>query len=434
MSDLHQSSNEQTLGADDFSAGPSTTYGDGMRRNDERLDELLRFAGACLKTGRCPGDMRPRHFYERFDAEANEKARRVAERRAGIEAEDERLALESVSRGGELGQRPVSPDAEGMDEEGRLVKLRKDMRSLGPRLASRKQELEVLEQELNGEILARCAVSEEVRASQAELRKQERELCKVRDMFKLQEREILELQAAIDGFHLRQQGGGAAVASKGVAGAPAAASQKAQPGEGGSSSAPLPAFARAPERVRTAEDVPGGLRPMLPYCPRDVPNKPSTAPGGPRPSGFSHALGDKQAREPLPEPISIEELRKALLKDLDTTRKATPPSEVKLLNHLQTENDKLVEVIEAVGELSRQVRTPQKTTRAGNDPADNVSKGLGPPGAKLTGPTKPAAARTPRPNGSAVVAASLIGGVVPVKKQPYASVLSNRPPMKIYFV
>merc|ERR1712187_768970 len=57
--------------------------------------------------------------------------------------------------------------------------------------------------------------------------------------------------------------------------------------------------------------------------------------------------------------VCVEELKGALLKD-----HKPPVAEAKLWGHLQSENEKLASVIDAVSELGRHVRSPRPTGEA----------------------------------------------------------------------
>merc|ERR1719352_1834987 len=76
----------------------------GMRRNDEKLREMLALAAGCLRSQRLPGETRERDLFERWDAEvaAVQAAAREAE---GTSSSPSRASPPSA---------PVPPTPEGL--------------------------------------------------------------------------------------------------------------------------------------------------------------------------------------------------------------------------------------------------------------------------------------------------------------------------------
>merc|ERR1712187_247888 len=112
--------------------------------------------------------------------------------------------------------------------------------------------------------------------------------------------------------------------------------------------------------------------------------------------------------------VCVEELKGALLKD-----HKPPVAEAKLWGHLQSENETLASVIDAVSELGRHVRSPRPTGVA------DIGAG-GATAGKKGGPSAEERAR---------IAAASAGLGAPAKKQAYSSVLASRPKhYKLYFV
>merc|ERR1712187_375841 len=98
--------------------------------------------------------------------------------------------------------------------------------------------------------------------------------------------------------------------------------------------------------------------------------------------------------------VCVEELKGALLKD-----HKPPVAEAKLWGHLQSENEKLASVIDAVSELGRHVRSPH--------PKGEVDSGLGGLAiGKKGGPSREARER---------IAAAAAGLDAPAKKKAYSS-------------
>merc|ERR1719203_2791530 len=90
----------------------------GMRHNDDRLQEMLSLARACLKTGRCPGDPRQKDFFERFETEA-------------LEAQEaEKANMPILEPLPPPTPPPIPKTPQGISPEARQTKLRRDVRDL----------------------------------------------------------------------------------------------------------------------------------------------------------------------------------------------------------------------------------------------------------------------------------------------------------------
>lgn len=336
----------------------------GMRRDDDRLKEMLSLARGCLKTGRCPGDPRARDFFDRFNEQ--DAAVKTAE------AEDDARAAEADKAARPITPPPLVDTPENLSPEQRAAKLRRDARDVGRCVADKQKELEAEEREVSREVLERHAANEELRVAKAEFQRAQRSMGEVRDMYKLQEREIQDLLAAIDDVYAPQP------TAAELAHAAAQSQLQAQQQR------------RAAQKAVELDDYYGQL-PQLTQLPQQA-----IAEG---------RCQSEYSREVVPE-VSIEELRSALLRG-----QRPPAAEAKLWNHLQSENEKLVSVIDAVGELGRQLRTPP-------------SQPSGP-----TAAIKALAAPRPRPRGPPrqPLAASILGLQAPRPLPAYASVLSCRP-------
>eukprot|EP00928_Gymnodinium_smaydae_P014454 TRINITY_DN15292_c0_g1_i1.p1 TRINITY_DN15292_c0_g1~~TRINITY_DN15292_c0_g1_i1.p1 ORF type:complete len:404 (+),score=106.66 TRINITY_DN15292_c0_g1_i1:162-1214(+) len=346
--------------------------GEGMRHNDDRLQELLHLAKACVKVGRCPGDLRARDFFDRFDAEAREAAAREA-------AEDGELYGDEQARESRPA-RPLTPPPlaatpeEGLPPERQVSRWRREVRDLASAVSKKQQELELLNQEASREVLERCRASDELAAARVELKKQQRALNEVRDMYRLQERELEALQSAV-------------ASAKETSAALLAAKRLAVP-------PPMPLTSSATSAG--AAGAGGGAERALPSLP--------LAP---------------VVKSPPAAELSIDELKTSLLREVKD--KKAPAAEARLWGRLRDENEKLASVIDAVGELGQQLRAPPKV--------ENIGSGRG---SKDGGASHPHGAGGSRSARAAVQYASLLG--VPRPKPAYASVLSSRPAnYKLYF-
>mmetsp|Transcript_124393 Transcript_124393/g.265078 ORF Transcript_124393/g.265078 Transcript_124393/m.265078 type:complete len:300 (-) Transcript_124393:71-970(-) len=157
----------------------------GMRHNNDRLQELLKLAEGCMRSGRCPGDPRPRHLFEMWDAEAAAKAE--------AQAPDPGEVAEAAPL------RPaVPPTPEGLSPEAHAAKVRRDIQRLERLASEKRQELETLNTEIARETLDHCAARDGLEAAQTEAQKARRGLREAKDMVKRQEREIQALRAALE--------------------------------------------------------------------------------------------------------------------------------------------------------------------------------------------------------------------------------------------
>jgi len=349
----------------------------GMRHNDDRLQEMLRLAKACLKTGRCPGDPRAKHLFQRFDAE-EEAARAEAAAAAREEAETSGEPRVPTPP-------PVAPTPEGCTPAERAAKLRRDVRDLARANAERRSELEAVERELKQEVLERYRVNDELRDAKFVFSRSQRELREIRDMKKMQEREIQTLRLQLDKLSVKQR-------------------EPIHP-----MLAPLP----PPGSGGRADQ--GGAKSSR--CP--------TADSAPPGRAASQHGAESEARSgsaPAP-PVCVDALKSVLLKD-----EKLPASEAKLWGHLQSENEKLASVIDAVGELSRELRSPLSARGGGS--ASRDAAGLPPTGAGGAAAQRSKAAKARQVANAAGLT------ILPMpKEQAYASVLASRPKhYKLYIV
>merc|ERR1711879_430713 len=181
---------------------------------------------------------------------------------------------------------------------------------------------EAVEKEYTQEVLQRCRADDELRNAKTELRKAQREHAEMKEMIRLQEKEIKDLKIDID-----------LSSSKAVAALRAAEVKR--------------------ERQQQRTQTVAALRALPPSMP------PMTGIGAPaaKPQDSSCFVGETY--EESTQEVSIEELRSALLPD-----KKPPEAEPRLWSRLQTENEKLVSVIDEIGELGRQIRTPSTRDQA----------------------------------------------------------------------
>lgn len=340
----------------------------GMRRNNDRLQEMLRLARGCLRGGRLPGEPRTRHLFGRFDEE-------VAAANAAALAKE--AALDAELRGFVGLLRPTPPAAptpEGLSPEEHAAKVRRDVRRLERTTAERRQELDSLNSELAKEVLARCRVQDEVAAAKVEVQKRRRFSQEAKDMVRRQEREIQELRNVL---------------AEAFAAAAAAAS------------APRPQSEAAGGGAVTVEKAAGGPRPL---------RKKLDGSAAPAAAAVVNEPASASADEPPSAPgLNVAELRGALLPDWQPA-----PAEAPIWDHLQNENEKLVSVIDAVDELSRQLRA----SRGGLSMAE-----LSDLAAEGDGDARPSADGVPPPLAYFVPCHLR----PPLRPKVYAAVLANRP-------
>jgi len=378
---------------DSSGAGDSIS---GMRRNDNRLHEKLLFAKSCVKTGRCPGDFRAKDFYHKFDAEAADV--RAAEEEAEAAAADQARKQEARA----ATPPPVAAIVEGMTPKEKSETLRNDVAALTKSTAEHRRSLDIVEKEFNSEVLARGRVNDQLSISKMELRKSQRGLGELRDMYRMQTRELDELRAAIDAAQLAQSAlttasatsvndisgcasAGAHLSVASTAAATAAATKVATPTP---RAAPMTGRCHTSEGYQVSVPPPGGYLAAL----------------SKRAASAAAYGGDGGSSSRDQAAVAVEELKSALM----VKEPKAPAAEAKLRDHLHSENEKLASVIDAIGELGRHIRSPKLPQQP------HSARGPGPP--------------EPSKDDRARAAAAAAGLIAPARqKQAYASVLASRP-------
>lgn len=274
---------------------------EGMRYKDEKLEEMLNLAKGCLRRGSVPGQPSARHLFDRFDAEASASAAARAPVDPGSQAEVAPITPSPP---------PIPQTPEGLTTEARIAKLRRDIQTLERSTSERRQELDAVNETATKEVLERCRAQDQLRVARSDVQKTRRAIRDAKDMFRIQEKEIQELKQLVAEPTCTTRR-----ASRG------AASSKEIPATFGNNGfPPSGAFMTAAEMDLAANNFLFGAS-----------NQP--LPGG---------------------PLTAAELKGVLLHD------ALPSaSEAKIWGHLKSENEKLASVIDAVGELSRQVHSPR---------------------------------------------------------------------------
>jgi len=298
---------------------------------------------------------------------------------------------------------PRTQTPKGMPAESRAAKLRRHTRDLARATAGLRHDVESAEHELSREVLERCRVGDELTDAQTDLKKAQRSLAEVREMYKMQERELQDMRAIIESATAASTQ--AARRASDSAGPTSLEIKKLEGNDKQSLAAVQPSTSTTP-RGRTAESC-------VVTAGEGSPSGMSTLNVTKSPMGFledSKRSGDELRNTN----VCVEELKGALLQD-----HKPPVAEAKLWGHLQSENEKLASVIDAVSELGRHVRSPQ--------PTGTVESNLGMPvTGKKGGPSVEERER---------LAVASAGLPAPAKKKAYSSVLASRPKhYKLYFV
>lgn len=163
-----------------------------MKYNNGLLQEKLKLARGCLRSGRCPGDWREKDFFHHFDLEAAAAAEaqqlQDAEWRAGVAAEISEASLHipqlATFEPGRLGAASAQ-----------VARLRRDVTRLERFYQERSQVLAQDRSQFSQEVFEHCKTQDALADVRAEVQRLRKSLAEARLMSSRQEREIKDLEA-----------------------------------------------------------------------------------------------------------------------------------------------------------------------------------------------------------------------------------------------
>mmetsp|Transcript_3496 Transcript_3496/g.4389 ORF Transcript_3496/g.4389 Transcript_3496/m.4389 type:complete len:187 (-) Transcript_3496:38-598(-) len=147
-----------------------------LRVRDDQLDDLLRLASGCLRSGRCPGETRVRDLFDRFDAEAEAARMREEEEDAAFEASTEAkrttpTELDTQAAKTKPATKPSEPERP-LD----VATLRKEIAELERVNTNKRMELQESKQTLAKHVLEHNSVRKKLESVETEVRRLNKEL------------------------------------------------------------------------------------------------------------------------------------------------------------------------------------------------------------------------------------------------------------------